>query len=190
MIYLPLRVYRVYSCEFFQFHKLTTNFVVAWTKFQLLSRKIGCVTVDIHFVKESSIYNNKFLSVGAVKIRALFAISRVHSIGGNELLKIAVGRVDSMVKSPHNLPIMLLPSHWVTVAGHQDYWFCSPRWGESNRAFRSHGIGCHAEIFDTQVDGVSCHVLGNGDACISRPSEMIISSWIQTMQFCIRNPMN
>ena len=85
----------------------------------------------------------------------------------------------SVVKSPHNLPIvLLLPSHWVTVAGPQDYWFCSPRWGESNRAFGSHGIGCHAELFDTQVDGVSRHVSGNGDACISRPSEMIISSWI------------
>jgi hypothetical protein len=56
--------------------------------------------------------------------------------------------------------LLLLSSYWMTITRAQNYWFCSLQWVESNCVFGSHSIGCHAELFDAQVDRVFCHVLG------------------------------
>ena len=81
----------------------------------------------------------------------------------------------------------LLSSHWVTSNQAQDHCSSGARWVESNHADGSNDIGYHAIVFNAQVDGL---VTGNGVDDISRPSDIHSCSWYQTMQFCIRNPMN
>jgi hypothetical protein len=54
----------------------------------------------------------------------------------------------------HILAPQLPPSHWMTCARAQDYWFCSSKWVESNRAIGLHGIRCHAKLFRAHDDEV------------------------------------
>ena len=68
----------------------------------------------------------------------------------------------------------LLPSHWVTSNQAQDHCSSGTRWAESKHADGSNGIGCHATVFNAQVDGL---VTGNVDE-ISRLSEIHSCSWI------------
>ena len=61
--------------------------------------------------------------------------------------------VTTVMKSSHPAP-QLPPSHWVTCARAQNYWFCSSKWAESNRAIGLHDIGCHAKLFRAHDDEV------------------------------------
>ena len=79
---------------------------------------------------------------------------------------------------------------WMTSNQAQDYCSGGTRWVESNHADGSYGIRCHAMVFNAQVDGVSALSLETASTTSHDRVKSIHVLGYQTMQFCIRNPMN